>query len=169
VDVYHYRVANMISVVNIAPGVQQYQNGSRDHSTGVEAELRGKIFRDLEGAASFSYDVATDTGLHDYLPNSPHQIAKLRFSKPILKGRLTLSSSSQYLARRETVGEIVTRPVWLEDLTLTTHRLHPEFDLQFGIRNALNWRYQDPVYLVVDQMQQDGRSWFLKVIWHTRE
>ena len=169
VDVYHYRVSKMISAVTIGPGIQQYQNGSQDRSTGVAFELRGKLWRDLEAAGSLSYDVATDSGIQDYLPNSPHQIAKLRFSKPFWKDKLTFSSSSQYLGRRETMSDAVMRPVWLEDITLSTRRLHPDFDLQFGIRNAFNWRYEDPVYLVIDKMSQDGRSAFVKLIWHTRE
>jgi len=61
------------------------------------------------------------------------------------------------------------RPVLLEDLTITTRGLHPDFDLQFGLRNALNWHYEDPVYVAIDRMRQDGRSLFVKLIWHTRE
>lgn len=168
-DFYHYRISDMIGAVNIAPGVQQYENGAEDRSTGVETELKGKLRPDFEAAASFAYDVAIDARVQRSLPNSPHQIGKLRFSKSFLKDKLILSSSTQYLGRRETLSEAVMRPVWLEDITLTTRRLHPDFDLQFGIRNALNWRYADPVYLVIDQMQQDGRSLFVKLIWHTRE
>jgi iron complex outermembrane receptor protein len=169
VDVYHYRIDHMIRSVTVSPGVGQYQNGAQDHSTGVEFELKSKLWRDLEAAGSFAFDVARDTGLQDELPNSPSQVGKLRFSKPFFRDKLAVSSSTQYLSRRDTMSGALTRPVLLEDITFTTRRLHPDFDLQFGVRDVLNWHYEDPVYLAIDQMRQDGRSMFVKLIRHSRE
>ena len=169
VDFYQYRISNMISAVSLPGNVQQYVNGAEDHSTGIELELGGKLSHGLEAAASFAFNVATDLALRDGLPNSPHQIAKLRISRSFLKNKLTASAGTQYLGRLETVYEAVTRPVLLEDVTFGTRGLHPNFDLRFGIRNLLNWRYNDPVYVAIDQMRQDGRGWFLKLIWHSRE
>lgn len=168
-DFYQYRIAGLISAVTVAPGVQQYQNEDREHSTGIEIELRGKLRGNLEAAGSFSYDIAKTSFGDGTFPNSPRKIGKLRFSKPIIRSLFALSSSTQYMGRRETVLEAVTRPVLLEDLTLTTRRLNPDFDIQFGVRNALNWSYRDPVYVLIDQMRQDGRSLYLKLVWHTRE
>ncbi|MGD0296767.1 MAG: TonB-dependent receptor [Bryobacteraceae bacterium] len=169
IDLYHYRISNMITAVAISPGVQQYQNVNQDHSNGVEFELRGKVWRDLEAAGSFSFDVAGAAGVPGPFPNSPHQIGKLRLSKPFWNGKLNVSSSSQYMGRRATLSDAILGPVWLEDITLGTQRLHPDFDLEFGIRNAFNRQYEDPVYLVIDQIRQDGRSLFVKLIWRTRE
>jgi iron complex outermembrane receptor protein len=169
IDLYHYRISNIITAVAISPGVQQYQNVNQDHSNGAEFELRGKPWRDLEAAGSFSYDVAGSAGVPRPFPNSPHQIGKMRLSKTFWKGKLILSSSSQYLGRRASLSEAILGAVWLEDITLSTRRLHPDFDFQFGIRNAFDRHYEDPVYLVIDQIRQDGRALFLKLIWRTKE
>jgi hypothetical protein len=95
-------------------------------------------------------------------------MGNFRSSLPVLRNKLLLALAGNYLSTRTTVAGTTVRPVALLDLTATTFRLHPEFDLQAGIRNLLNWSYQDPVCLAVDRMQQDGRSIFVKLIWHTR-
>ncbi|HYL74950.1 MAG TPA: TonB-dependent receptor [Bryobacteraceae bacterium] len=169
VDFYHYRVSNMIGVIQLPGAMQQYQNSGLDRSTGVEFELSGQLWRDLEATGSFALNSTRNITLQDELPNSPSHIGKLRISKSILKQKLTVASSTQYLGHRDTASGANTRPVLLEDITLTTRRLHPDFDIQFGIRNALNWRYQDPIYLAIDQMRQDGRAMFVRLIYRTRE
>jgi len=169
VDLYHYRTSNMISAITLPGNVQQYVNGAQDHSTGIETELSWKSAHGFEAAASFAFDVANDVALHDGLPNSPQHIGKLRLARAFLRNRLTVSSSTQYLGQRETVYDAVVRQVLLEDITFGTRGLHPNFDLRFGVRNLLNWHYEDPVYVAIDQMRQDGRSFFIKLIWHTRE
>lgn len=169
VDFYHYRVNNMIAATQLPGAVQQYQNSMPDHSTGVEFELGGKLSRDLEAAGSFAWNMTRNIGLDDELPNSPSYIGKLRISKPFLKDKLAVASSMQYLGHRDSASGVNTRPVLLEDITLTTRRLVPDFDLQFGIRNALNWRYAHPIYLAIDRMRQDGRAMFVRLIYRTRE
>jgi len=169
VDFYHYRLSNMISSIQLPGAVEQYQNSTQDHSTGVEFECGGKIWRDLEATGSFAWNMTRNIGLDHELPNSPSHIGKLRISKAFLNDKLAIASSTQYLGQRDTASGANTRPVLLEDITLTTLRLHPDFDIQFGIRNALNWRYADPIYLAIDQMRQDGRAMFVRLICRTRE
>ena len=71
---------------------------------------------------------------------------------------------------RATVAGALVSAVFLQDLTVTTrHQLPPGFDLQLGIRNIWNTVYFDPVGLAIDTIQQDGRSVYLKVIWHGRQ
>jgi outer membrane receptor protein involved in Fe transport len=168
-DFYQYRVNGMIAAVFVGPGVQQYQNSTPDRSTGAQVELSGKLWRDLEAAGSIAVNISRDIGLRDDLPNSPRYIGKFRAAKPLLKGFLTVASSTQYLSSSDTIGDDALRQVLLEDITLTTHQLNPNFDLRFGLRNAFNWHYENPIYLLIDRMRQDGRSWFLELIWRTRE
>jgi outer membrane receptor for ferrienterochelin and colicins len=167
VDFYQYRIDNLIGAVTLPNNVQQYVNGDEDHSTGIESELSWKMANGFEAAGSFAFDLANDIGAN--LPNSPRQIGKLRLARAFLRNKLTVSSSTQYLSQRQTMTADLVRPVLLEDLTFGTRGLHPNFDLRFGVRNLLNWHYNDPVYLAIDQMRQDGRSLFIKLIWHTRE
>ena len=50
-----------------------------------------------------------------------------------------------------------------------TLRLQRALDLQVGVRNALDRRYEDPIYLTVDRLKGDGRSAFLRLVWRVRE
>jgi outer membrane receptor protein involved in Fe transport len=103
------------------------------------------------------------------LVNSPRQVGKLRIALPMLRNKLTLSSSAQYLGSRSTLAGNSVSPVFLADATATTNHLLEEFDLQFGIRNLFDRVYYDPVSLVLDRMQGDGRSVYVKLIWRSKE
>ena len=72
----------------------------------------------------------------------------------------------QYYSSRRTLGEAFVSPVYLADFTVTSHRLLPNFEVQFGLRNAFNRNYSDPIALnpQVDTMQQPGRSVFVRLI-----
>jgi outer membrane receptor protein involved in Fe transport len=50
-----------------------------------------------------------------------------------------------------------------------TLRLQRALDLQVGVRNALDRRYEDPIYLTVDRLRGDGREVFLRLVWRVRE
>jgi hypothetical protein len=101
--------------------------------------------------------------------NSPTQIAKGRAALPLAAGRLQLSSAVEYMNSRQTYTGGRMRPVLLGDVTLSTHRLFREFDLQLGIRNVAGWRYSDPAGLALGRVPGQGREVFLKLIWHTIE
>jgi len=68
-----------------------------------------------------------------------------------------------------TNGGNMVRPVWLLDTTLSTLRLTRHFDLVAGMRNALNWQYDDPVDLSVDQIRRNGRTFYVKFIFSVDE
>jgi iron complex outermembrane receptor protein len=169
VNLYRYQFYDLIEAIMLPGDIQQYQNTGQATSTGVEVEVNGKLRGRLEGAASLAFGAARDVSAGQALPNSPERIGKLRLAFPFAQNRMTVSSSFQYLSQRQTMSGETTRPVALADFTLTTVRLDPRFDVVCGLRNALNWTYKDPVYVSVDQLAQDGRSFFLKLIWHTVE
>ena len=72
-----------------------------------------------------------------------------------------------YSTRRTLAGNFVT-PVYLADFTITSKRLFPNFDVQFGIRNAFNRKYSDPIALtpLVDALPQPGRTIFIELTTH---
>ena len=51
----------------------------------------------------------------------------------------------------------------IADLTLTA-KISRRFDLQAGVRNALNKRYEDPIYLDVDRIGGQGREAYLRLV-----
>jgi hypothetical protein len=103
--------------------------------------------------------------------NSPRYIAKWRAAAPLFRNKLWASAAIQYLSPRGTVADLEVPSAWLTDLTLTTRALHPEFDIQFGVRNLFNHANFDPVGAgaVEDTLRQDGRSVFVKLVFRTRE
>ncbi len=170
ISVYHYELRDMIAAVPLDSGLVQYQNIHQARANGVEMEVGGKLFREFETTGSLALQRSGDDREHR-LTNSPQAVGKLRGALPLLKNRLQVATALQYLSSRETLADAVVPSYWLADFTLTTNRLHPDFDVQFGVRNLFNRAYYDPVSpgLVQDRLLQDGRSVFLKLIWRTRE
>jgi outer membrane receptor protein involved in Fe transport len=78
------------------------------------------------------------------------------------------SSSMQYYSSRLTLGGNWLAPVYLADFTITSKRLLPNFDVQFGIRNTFNRNYSDPIALtpLVDALPQPGRTIFIELTAH---
>ena len=85
-----------------------------------------------------------------------------------LGNRFDVSTSMQYYSSRTTFAGDVVAPVYLADFTVTSRHLLPLMDLQFGIRNAFNRSYADPIALNprVDSMPQPGRSIYVELITH---
>ena len=170
VTLYHYRLNDLIDAVMLPNGMFQYQNVWRSRTNGLEAEMSGHPARWLETTASVALQHATDEH-HVWLTNSPGCVGKLRGSVPLFHDRLRVAVATQYLSRRRTLADAEVPAFWLADLTLTTHALRPDFDVQFGVRNLFDRAYYDPagITLIQDRLLQDGRSIFLKLIWRTRE
>ena len=143
------------------------RNVGRIHALGVEAELNGRPTSWLEATASYSIQRTTDETEKDVLENSPVHLAKLRFSVPLGR-KFEASSGMQYYSSRQTLAGAFTVPVYLADFTITSRRLLPNFDVQFGLRNAFNRNYSDPIALnpLVDTMVQPGRTLFVELIAH---
>ena len=68
--------------------------------------------------------------------------------------------------RQTSVGDAVRQAV-LTDFTLNTSKIHRNFDVTAGVRNALGWRYEDPASLIQPKIQQDRQMFFLKLIYHS--
>ncbi len=170
VNAYYYQLDNLIEAVDTPGGFLQYQNGADGRADGTSAELSGKPASWVETTGSVTFEHA---GLENqpWMVNSPSWIAKWRAAAPVAHHKLWAAAAMQYLSTRRTVGDDIVPSVWLTDLTLTTSKLHPDFDIQFGVRNLLNRVYYDPagVDLPEQMLEQDGRSIFLKLILRTRE
>jgi outer membrane receptor protein involved in Fe transport len=150
--------------------VLQYQNSVRHSASGVELELGGKVFEQIETTASVTIQRATDSYSGVFLTNSPGCVGKFRGTIPLFKDRLRVAAATQYLSARRTLAYAQVPAFWLADLTLTTHA-RPDFDIQFGVRNLFDRACYDPVgiRLIQDRLRQDGRAGFLKLVWRTRE
>lgn len=168
---YQYRLDDLIQVVYPDGGPPGwYENSLRDRAAGGEAELNGNLWKGIEGSASFAFQRdSVLTPAHDTLPNSPHNLDKVRVGVPMLRGKVFASGALSYMSSRETIAGTLLGSVVLSDFTVTTRHLHPDFDIQAGVRNAFDAGYSVPINLAVDRMQENGRSVFVKLLWHARE
>jgi len=173
VNAYYYSLRSVIEAVWTSTGLAQYQNCGARNSGGIELELGGHVAPWLETTASLSLDHAVDAVQHDTLPNAPARMAKIRGAIPIWRDRVYFATDFEYLSARWTMSRASTRPVALVDATVSTNKLFRAFDFVAGIRNALNWAYNDPIALPLDasldQIPANGRSAFVKLIWRRGE
>ncbi len=171
VTAYRYQIRDLIEAVTLDSDLLQYQNVARSRTNGVELEASGKPLRELTITASVAVQRAHDALSHAFLTNSPGTVAKLRGALPIVKNKLLAAAAMQYLSPRRTLAYAEVPSYWLADLTFTTNRFHPDFDVQFGVRNLFNRAYYDPASsgMPEDRLLENGRSIFLKLIWRTRE
>ena len=167
VSAYSYWLRDFLAGVFTDSGLIQTQNVGKVHATGFELGLTGHPASWLEGAASYAFQRSADSSLDGILVNSPEHLAKVRFVVPF-KRKFDISSGMQYFSSRRTWAGASLGPVYLADFTITSRQLLPALDIQFGIRNAFNRNYSDPIALnpAVDAMQQPGRSAFMRLIAH---
>jgi outer membrane receptor protein involved in Fe transport len=161
---YGYLFRDFLQGVFTSSGLIQTQNTGKIHAMGFEMEINGRPLAWLEAAASYSIQRSTnETANHD-LPNSPDHLAKLRFSIPLGR-KFDVSSGMQYYSSRLTLAGSRVTPVYLADFTVVSKGLLRNFDVRFGLRNAFNRKYSDPIALNtrVDSMTQPGRSVFIEL------
>ena len=164
---YSYWLRDFLVGVYTDAGLIQYQNTGDIHAAGLEIEINGRPSPWFEAAASYAVEKTSDPDGESTFENSPVHLAKVRFAVPLGR-KFDASSSMQYYSSRRTVAGASLTPVYLADFTITARRLLPNFDLQFGLRNAFSRNYSDPIALnpLVDTMQQPGRSVFVRLIAH---
>lgn len=169
-SVYHYRLDGLIEGVPIPDNLLRFENVTKTQATGVEIEFAGHPAWWLETSASLSVQKARNMSHHEGLPNSPERLAQFRAGVPLWRDRLHLTSFARYFSSRRTLYASTAGPVLLVDLTATTRRLHPDFDLQFGVRNLADRRYADPQSTehAVQFLPREGRTFYCGIIWNWR-
>ena len=166
-SVYGYWLHDFLEGVYNSSGLIQTQNVGKIHVAGFEIEMNGRPTRWLEVTASYAIQRSIDDIDKNVLENSPDHLAKLRFAIPLGR-KFDASSGMQYSSSQLTLAGAKVSPVYLADFTLTSKRLFPNLDIQFGLRNSFNRNYSDPIALDarVDSMRQFGRSFFIELTAH---
>ena len=166
---YGYRMRDFLEGLALPDGLIQYQNVGTIQAEGVELEITARPAHWLEATASYSLQRSRLTG-NEILENSPSQLGKVRFAVPLGR-RFDLSSGIETESSARTLAGNRLPAVYLADFTITSRRLLRNLDFRFGLRNAFNRSYADPIALnpVVDNMPQPGRSVFVELIAHRNE
>jgi len=166
-NLYHYRLADLITIIPLNSGLEQYNNAASMHSTGLELESKAEIGARLKLDASLAvqgsgYGAATVAEL-----NSPARVGKLLMDAQLFGGRLLASGALQYESDRGAFGGGSVPDVYLVNVSFDLRRLPNDLEMQFGVRNLLNRRYWDPVNVAegMDRLEQDGRCFFVRLSW----
>ena len=165
--VYRNRIDDLITLVLI-PSDQnfQYQNAGSAQATGMDVELVGRAESGLQGKASFDYvNAYNDTAGHPALDNSPHPMAKLGLTTPLVGHWLFAGIDGQFLGRRLTLLQNSLSSYQVFNLTLLGHKVGKHFDVGASVYNVLDKKYFDPGRPEdpEDSIQQDGRSFRIKI------
>lgn len=166
-NAYHYELADLIQSVLVEAALQQYQSLDQCRSTGFESEVTATLGAGLKLDASLAWqETAANAGALVNV-NSPARVGKLLLDTPVWRHRWSLSGGLQYLSERETMNGGQVPPVYLVNLTAASRRLAGDLELQIGIHNLFNYHYSDPAGVVqeMDRIQQDGRSFFMRLSW----
>ena len=164
---YQYQINNLIKSITV-DSIQQYVNtANSDRSQGFEFEVAGRPRPWMQFVASYGYGVAKDTGLNQWLDNSPRHLGKVRATLPVFHDKIRFSASTNYMGARQTSTGDRVREVVLTDFTVNTSKIHRNFDVIAGVRNALGWRYDDPTSLLQPKIPQDRQMFFLKLVYHS--
>src|SRR4029077_8054219 len=109
--------------VPVADGVVQFRNAGAVRASGLEAEIGGRVWRNLEAQTSVALQRSTNVLSAAPLANSPRLLYKARASSPLGK-RLMASIGLQRVGQRCTRGGFVVAPYSKVDAALSTVKLH---------------------------------------------
>ena len=167
--VHEYWLSDLIEAVSAGENRVQYRNVARYWGLGAEFELNGVFWKGVEAAASIAAEDVDKVGVEkEWPPNSPEFNGKFRLAVPLSRG-ITIAAALQYMSSRRTFNYDLLPPVFLTNITASSIRLHPDLDLQFGVRNLFDQRaWAASPGQGLDRLARDGRSAFLKLTWHTR-
>ena len=170
-SVYRMNLHSVIVMGQTESGLFQYQNVSGTRVLGGEGELGGRLKGNLDFSASIAVENAVEANSRGPLPNSPRQIAKIHLSRPFFRNHGIVAGAVNWAGRRNTISQLSLPGALKADVTFTTKRLTRQFDLQTGIRNLMDRRILDPIALgtQVDAMPENGRSFFVRLIWNKQE
>jgi iron complex outermembrane receptor protein len=168
---FHEKMNGLITTQVVPPDMVIFENMQNASSTGVETELTGQLPRGLEGNVSYSFQQTKDVRTDQFLSNSPRHLASFRLSQSFFRKRLFASIDAQYRSGMESLEYLPVSSYTVVNATLLGRNLGKRLDISASIYNLLDKKYFDPPSSATLQMpiQQDGRSFRVKLTWHSGE
>lgn len=167
-SLYYYHTGDYICSKDFLsiPGATQFINAASNHTKGAELELDRRWDNGLHLRGSYAWQLAQDSDGQAPV-NVPRHLAKLNLSSPVIGHALNAGLEVQYVGERMSEQRNAIGGYTLTNLTLTSDRLVPHLDVSFSIRNLFNREYADaaPDYNVQNTLRQDGRSYWLQMIY----
>jgi outer membrane receptor for ferrienterochelin and colicins len=165
---FYYTIDDLIvSTTDPATSMDTYRNLNRAEAIGGEVELEGKWDNGLTGRVSYSYQDTWDSSTGQPLVNSPHNLAKINLTIPLIKDKVFVGLEEQFTGRRKTRDGNHAKAFFVTNLTLFSQNLLEKLELSASIYNLFDYRYGDPGGSirehVQDMIQQDGRTFRVKL------
>jgi outer membrane receptor for ferrienterochelin and colicins len=164
---YRNRIDDLISLVLVpSEGNFQYQNAGSALAMGLDFEFSGHAPNGFQGKASFDYvEAYNESAGHPAFDNSPHQMAKLNLTVPLIGRSLFAGVEGQFLGRRLTLLQNSVGSYQAFNFTLLGHTIGKHMDVSAGAFNMLDKKYSDPGRPEDPEntIPQDGRSFRLKI------
>ena len=158
---YTYHCNNLLNLeLDPSDGLKWFRNVDEVRTVGGEFEVRAKLDGGYQGSLSYTYQDATNTKTHQWLPNSPHHLAKMNLTAPLLWKQSFANLEVLYVGERRTIAGSHVDGYWLTNLTFTASEIARGLDLSASVYNLLNAKYADPggIEHVQNQIEQDGLS-----------
>ncbi len=168
-SLYHYMTEDLITPVQVAPGVLQNFNLSGGHAVGAEFEFEKNFVSGIRLRTSYAYQYAED-GQDNWEANSPRHLGKLNLSTPWFGNRLRTGLEIDAMSKRKTMQDSVIGGHAVTNLTLTSDRLLPNLDASLSIRNLFDCDYSDvaPIQNVQPAIRQNSRNYWLQLNYNFR-
>jgi outer membrane receptor for ferrienterochelin and colicins len=165
---FYYNTKDLISqIIDPVDGLLVFRNTNEESIKGLELELEGHWESGLKGRFSYSYTRGRDETSGTYLTNSPVNMAKFNLIVPLIKEKFFLGLDEQYMDSRKTLKGNETGSFTKTNLTLLHRNLLDGMEISGGVYNLFNKKYGNPGSgeHVQDIIEQDGRTFKLKVTW----
>ncbi len=169
--VFHNTINQLITQEVVGQDQLIFMNRRNAYVTGLEFQLKGRLWHGLEGSASYSFQQAKDGISGQLLDNSPKNLFKLNLSQSLLRDRLFASLDAQYTSAMVTSDERRIPPFAVFNFTMLGRNLGKHLDLSGSVYNLFNKAYYNPPpdASALQAVQQDGRSFRFTLTWHQSE
>jgi len=148
-----------------------FRNLQDAKSAGLEFEMRGQLPQGLEGTASYSFQQTRDRDTGQMLNNSPRNLVKLAATQPLFRRKMYLSLDAQYRSRIQPVSGYAISPFTTLNFTVLGRQIGKHMDVSASVYNLFDRKYFDQPSNenLLQPIEQDGRSFRVKMTWHFGE
>ncbi len=148
-----------------------FRNLQQVSSRGLELEVREQVPHGPEGAASYSFQQTKDVVTDQFLSNSPRNLVKLNLSQAFWNKRIYVNLDAQYRSRIRPSSGTSVSPFSIFNVTVLGRKIGKHVDVSASVYNLLDKKYLDPASgdTLQQAIEQDGRSFRLKMTWHPGE
>jgi iron complex outermembrane receptor protein len=165
VSAYHNEVSGIIEFSPEADSITAYYYVNAGDATvnGFELEVELGRQKDLRGRVSYAYAEVDHQDAAEPFDNSPKHLGKFNLIVPLGSERYTAGLDAQYVSSRIVYGGGHVPSYWIANATLFAQPLGDNLDLSLGVYNLFDEHFNDPAFGVPTEVEQDGRSFRLKV------